>query len=290
MIFQTSDGVDINYKDSGGPGPPVLLVHGWAQTQEMFKYQYEAWQAERRVITFDLRGHGRSAKPPFGYRIARLAQDMKELIDHLELGRLDMLAWAMGAMVAWSYIDQQGTAALGRLVIIDQSPVVAATPWMPGDQRAESGANRDLAELLDLGAGLAGPQGERVLEEFERGMFSGQIDDGLWQFVMEQVRSVPTYVMLPLLVDLAAQDWRDLLPRLSVPTLVVGCEGSLVPVESLRSMAKAIPGARFEPMPVEFAGSHAPFLEGPAPFNEIVGNFLWGGPGRSGASSTAGPA
>lgn len=74
--FVTNDGVRIAYRDSGGEGVPLLMLHGWLQSQLAFQYQFDMLRP-RRVITLDFRGHGSSDKPAHGYRISRLAADVK---------------------------------------------------------------------------------------------------------------------------------------------------------------------------------------------------------------------
>ena len=90
--FTTRDGVELSYTDSGGDGIPLEMRHGWGQTQAMFRHQVEV--LARRVVTLDQRGHGVSAKPRHGYRIARLARDAHELLDHLAIDRADVLGWS----------------------------------------------------------------------------------------------------------------------------------------------------------------------------------------------------
>lgn len=80
--FTTGDGVTLQFRDTGGDGFPLVMLHGWGQTQAMFRHQLEGLPSSR-VITVDFRGHGVSDKPHHGYRIARLAQDVDELLDHL---------------------------------------------------------------------------------------------------------------------------------------------------------------------------------------------------------------
>lgn len=65
--FTTHDGVELAYEDRGGSGFPLVMLHGWGQTQAMFRCQFADLAPSRRVITLDLRGHGRSGKPRFGY-------------------------------------------------------------------------------------------------------------------------------------------------------------------------------------------------------------------------------
>ncbi|MFD8988167.1 alpha/beta fold hydrolase [Streptomyces goshikiensis] len=273
--FTSGDGVRLAYRDSGGEGTPLLMLHGWGQTQEMFRHQFEELSAGRRVVTVDLRGHGRSAKPHHGYRIARLSRDVLELVEHLGLSAFDALGWSMGASVWWSFIDQYGTDRIRRLVIVDQPAAVAAVPWMTEAEQRESGAIFDVTGLLDLGAALAGPDGRRARQEFVRSMFTGDTTDAaLLAFVAEEIESTPAYAGVPLLFDHCAQDWRDVLPRIDRPTLVLGCEGSHVDPHSQRYIAERIPAAELHVFPRESAASHFPFLENPDEFNTVLEKFL----------------
>jgi len=66
----TNDGVKLHYLERG-TGQPLVLLHGWSQTAEIFRHQIEALSSRCRVIAFDMRGHGQSEKPGFGYRVHR---------------------------------------------------------------------------------------------------------------------------------------------------------------------------------------------------------------------------
>lgn len=272
--FTTNDGVSLDYRDTGGDGVPLVMLHGWGQTQEMFRHQSDGWGTTRRIITLDQRGHGRSEKPHHGYRIARFAQDFVDLLDHLELDVVDVLGWSMGVSVLWSHIDQRGTGRIRRFVAVDQPAAVAAVPWLTEAEQAESGAIFGVDGLLELGAQLSGPDGSAVTEAFVRSMFSGEPDAEVWGLVAQEITTVPAYAGVPLLFDHAAQDWRDVLPRIDRPTLVIGCEGSHVNPDSQRYIAERIPDARVHIFPREVANSHFPFLENPAAFNALVEEFL----------------
>jgi non-heme chloroperoxidase len=102
--FRTNDGVELFYEDVGS-GKPLVLVHGWAQSHRSFRHQVEHFAKFMRVINLDLRGHGDSEKPKFGYRISRLAKDLDELLTSLNLTDITLLGWSMGCSVIWSYLD-----------------------------------------------------------------------------------------------------------------------------------------------------------------------------------------
>jgi hypothetical protein len=69
----TSDGVNLHYLEAGS-GKTILMIPGWSQTAEQFKYQLSGLSDRYRVIAVDIRGHGESDKPEFGYKISRLGQ------------------------------------------------------------------------------------------------------------------------------------------------------------------------------------------------------------------------
>lgn len=272
--FTTNDGVTLHYLDTGGDGVPLVMLHGWGQTQAMFQHQFNGLGSTRRVITLDQRGHGLSDKPDHGYRIARFAQDFSDLLDYLDLDKADVLGWSMGVSVLWSYIDLNGTARLRRFIAVDQPAAVAAVPWLTEPEQAESGASFGVDELVGLGAQLNGPDGPAVTEAFVRSMFSNQPSDEIWDLVTREIRTVPAFAAVPLLFDHATQDWRDVLPRINIPTLVIGCDGSRVHPDSQRYIADRIPDARVHVFPRDIANSHFPFLESPAAFNALANEFL----------------
>lgn len=76
-----------------------------------------------------------------------------------------------------------------------------------------------------------------------------------------------------LLQNHASMDWRDVLPRLDVPTLVVAAEASVFPAEGVRKVGERIPGAKVVTFGKEEGGSHFMFWENPEKFNRLVEEF-----------------
>jgi pimeloyl-ACP methyl ester carboxylesterase len=105
MASFTHDGVEIAFLDQGR-GEPIVLVHGFASNKEV-NWLLPGWvatltAADRRVIALDNRGHGASGKPyePAAYHSAIMAEDVRALIDHLGLPRVDLMGYSMGARIA----------------------------------------------------------------------------------------------------------------------------------------------------------------------------------------------
>jgi pimeloyl-ACP methyl ester carboxylesterase len=120
----THDDVDIAFLDEG-EGEPVVLVHGFASNKEI-NWVSPGWVAAltgagRRVIALDNRGHGESTKlyDPAAYHSAVMAQDVRALLDHLALGRADVMGYSMGARItaflALAHPERVRAAILGGL-------------------------------------------------------------------------------------------------------------------------------------------------------------------------------
>jgi pimeloyl-ACP methyl ester carboxylesterase len=99
------DDIEIAFLDEG-EGEPIVLVHGFASNKEI-NWVSPGWvttltRAHRRVIALDNRGHGASTKlyDPHAYHTAVMAQDVRALIEHLGLGRVDVMGYSMGARIA----------------------------------------------------------------------------------------------------------------------------------------------------------------------------------------------
>jgi pimeloyl-ACP methyl ester carboxylesterase len=115
------DGVEIAFLDEG-EGEPIVLVHGFASTAEV-NWVHPGWvatltRAGRRVIALDNRGHGASSKlyDPAAYHSARMAEDVRALLDHLGIERADVMGYSMGSRIT-AYFALAHPARLRRAVL-----------------------------------------------------------------------------------------------------------------------------------------------------------------------------
>jgi len=113
--------VEIAYLDEG-EGDPIVLVHGFASTKNV-NWVYPTWtstlaKAGRRVIALDNRGHGESAKlyDSEEYHVGIMAGDVRELMDHLNIERADMMGYSMGGRIT-AYLGQRNPERLRSAIL-----------------------------------------------------------------------------------------------------------------------------------------------------------------------------
>jgi non-heme chloroperoxidase len=269
----TNDGVNLHYLEAGS-GKPILMIPGWSQTAEQFKYQLSGLSDRYRVIAVDMRGHGESDKPEFGYKISRLAKDTHDIIDALDIDKVNILGHSMGSSVIWNYYDMFGPERLAKLLLIDQMPMITSNPAWPEEERINSGAIFDPQSLYETINALAGPDGVETTRGFIGSMVTKAIPEEEKAWIIERNLTMPRRHAATLLYNHSTQDWRDLIPRIQLPTLVVGGRVSTVPWRSQAWIAEQIPGSRLEIFEEEEGGNHFMFIEGHEKFNQIVADFV----------------
>jgi len=99
MTIARINGIELYY-ECVGQGPPLLLIHGLGSSGDDWAFQRESFARCHRLILIDLRGSGRSAKPPGPYSMAQFAGDVWELLDRLGIAALDVLGFSLGGSVA----------------------------------------------------------------------------------------------------------------------------------------------------------------------------------------------
>lgn len=273
-FITTNDGAEIYYEEQGS-GKPIVLIHGWGCTPAFFKRNVDALAQGARVVNMALRGHGQSSKVKHGHRISRYAADLRDLIVALGLEDVTVVGWSMGASVIWSHYDLFRDQFIKRMVIVDQSPrqyaVFGGQEWtgiQVGCYDAESLAVLNTSLQFDsrgVAEGIVGacfPQGVAPTAD-EVAFFAGEIE------------TTPWWVRAEIMTDHTNLDWRDLLPEIKLPVLVmVGKKSVIWGTGGASYPAEQTPGA----MLVEFENSgHMPFYHEADKFNETVASFIAGG-------------
>jgi len=259
----TSDGAEINYVEAGA-GPPLVLIGGWCMTTAFWHRQIEGLSDAFRVVAIDPRAYGDSSKVTHGHRMARHAADLRDVLHALELDGAVAIGWSLGANVLFSHWELFAGERLRGLVHCDQSPYClnrAGWEWGFGTEEEALGLLR--------GARADPPATASMLIDM---CFTGPVPEDEKRWMVAELAKTPTEAAVTLEFDHIWSDWRDVVPTVQLPTLVVtGRQSKIFPWQSGDWMAQRLPNgthAIFED------SGHCPFLEEPERFNETVREFV----------------
>jgi pimeloyl-ACP methyl ester carboxylesterase len=223
-------GADI-YVAYGGKGPAVVLLHGYADTGDMWGPMAADLMKDHTVIVPDLRGIGHSSHPDGGYDKKTQAQDIRAVVTALGADKAEVVAHDIGNMVAYAYAATFPDKVT-KLVLID-APIPGIPPWddIVRDPRLWH---------FDFN----GPEAEKLVEGRERiyldhiwntfALHRDRIDEGTRNHYTA-FYALPG-AMRAGFAQFAAfrQDARDnqefMKTKLTMPVLAVGGEGSFGPV------------------------------------------------------------
>jgi non-heme chloroperoxidase len=271
--FRTSDGAELSYI-SVGSDQPIVMLHGWSQSAEQFKYQIPVFAEHYQVIAIDLRGHGESEKVPFGYRISRLTQDIHELLSTLQLQKPHLLGHSMGCSLIWSYLDLFGLDEFDRLVLVDQSPLAILRSHWDAQETAESGAVFTAEQLNAVVHTLEKGNVEELTRSLLTSMVTPAMSEEQFEWIVECNQRLPRAIAATLLYNHAHTDWRDQIVRIRKPTLIVSGRKSIIPWTSQVWIAQSIADSELEIFEMADGGGHFMFIENPEKFNRRVLQFL----------------
>jgi pimeloyl-ACP methyl ester carboxylesterase len=232
--------------ETWGPLERALLEHG------------------RRVLAIDRRFEGASDFPAHGQRMARQGADVHEFLTAQVGEPAVLVGLSMGVCAIWAMIDLFGTAGLRGLVLMDQSPKVI------NDRHWKLGVYGVRWPVLNFYVATFGSTWARRLRLFQKKPVARYAEEVL-PMLAAQDPSYPHRLVRPLMLDHVTKDWRDVLPRIDVPTLAIaGRHSELFPPEHAAFIAQTVPNA--EARVFEHSG-HVPMLSEPAALCAAVTEF-----------------
>jgi pimeloyl-ACP methyl ester carboxylesterase len=266
------DGLPVNYVDVGsGDEDPVVLVHGLGGQWQNWLENIPRLAQDRRVIAMDLPGFGLTPEPDDDDEVSipRYGRCVDALCDKLGLGKVDLVGNSMGGFIA-AEVAIQFPERVARLVLVSAAGITSAdtlqAPILTFGRVATALATNTVARHRRLAArrwtrhlslalvarypGRLKP--DLTYEGFFKGAGKGGFDDAL--------RASLDY------------DFRDRLPDVKVPTLIVwGEKDSIIPVRDADEFERLIEDSRKVVMKDT---GHIPMAERPQAFNDVLVEFL----------------
>lgn len=269
-FFTTSDGARLHYIEEGA-GRTVVMIHGWGCTAELYKYQIEALKNQYHVIAVDLRGHGDSPSPGYGFHISRMAKDIHEIVEALPDEKVVLVGHSMGCSIIWSYIELFSESTLEKIVLIDEDPVIVEFPTWSEEEHEHYGGLFTPQLVFDTVDGLK-KNGIEVGVGLLTSLFTADASDEIKAWAAENFRKGAASDNADLIFNHAMNDWATLIPRITVPALVYGGKMSAMNYKSMEWVGSVIKNA--ETCIMEKGSSHFMFIENPEEFNARMLAFL----------------
>jgi len=270
-FFITSDNAALHYYEAG-EGPTLIMLSGGAFSAEVLLPQIKFFSQNFHVIALDKRGHGKSQQVNYGYNIARFTQDLHELILIRGLNEFHLLGHSLGASMCYRYIDLFTTDKVRKLIIVDEPPVLLINPLWTNVQSCQYGAIYKPVELHEL-------TNQFVNDPYDTKQ--SVIDAMTTQYISTEKKNFLLSCMdltgssiARLYFNNICQDFREVLPKITIPTLFVAGKASIIPWQSHQWMREQVPHATCLIFEENEGGSHFLMLENPEKFNQHIKLFL----------------
>ncbi|WP_336345978.1 alpha/beta fold hydrolase [Halalkalicoccus ordinarius] len=265
--IETPDGVPLYYTERG-EGETIVLIHGWTCDSEYWwQKNVDALAENHHVVTYDLRGHGLSGKTDDGHTLSGYADDLDFLMGSLDIEDVTLVGWSMGVPIILTYLERCGNRRVRAIGLVDQTPKFYSEDGWEFALLGEF-SEEGLAELV---GGLESNRSETAKPIIQAFFAEPRSEERLAE-MYARTTLTPTSVATAMLNDLVPKDFRDHLPRIDVPTLLLYGEHSAVfPGPLGEWMHEQIPDSDL----VTFAESgHSPFWEEPEKFNTELAEFV----------------
>jgi len=246
------------YYEMTGEGEPLLLIHGLGSSVRDWQEQVPFFAEQFQVITVDVRGHGRSTKPPGPYSVPKFTEDIVKLLQSLHVGPVHVIGLSMGGMIAF----QMGVSwpqMVRSLVIVNSGPELVV----------RSIADQFMVWQRQLIVRLLGMR--KMGEVLSTRLFPKPEQEVLRQLLIERWAENDGRAYRDTMKALVGWSVADQIGDIQCPMLVVASDQDYTPVAEKEAYVQRIPNA--ELLVIEDA-RHALPMEKPGVFNTAVSAFI----------------
>jgi non-heme chloroperoxidase len=215
---ENSATIEIHYEDHGS-GQPVVLIHGYPLNGASWEKQERVLLAAGyRVITYDRRGFGKSSQPTVGYDYDTFAADLNALLEHLDLADVVLVGFSMGTGEVTRYLGTYGSTRIAKAVLMGAIP-----PFLLKTDDNPEGVDQTVFDGIKAAVLADRPAYFKdFLDNFYNVDVLGgtRISEQAWQNSFTLAIGASPYAAYAC-VDTWLTDFRDDLPKIDVPTLLI---------------------------------------------------------------------
>ncbi|MFT8808482.1 alpha/beta fold hydrolase [Gluconobacter sp.] len=265
-----TDGTSLHVKDMGA-GKPVVLIHGWPLTGDMWEKQTLALvEAGYRVITYDRRGFGQSGHPINCYDYDTLADDLAVILEQLDLWDATLVGFSMGGGEVARYLSRHGRSRISKTVLLS-----SVVPFLLKTSDNPKGVDISVFDGIKqkIRQDRFGFLKDFIPDFYGVSMIHHPVSQGVldWTFLLATMAS--PMATLDCVDAWGTTDFRPDLQAFTIPTLVIhGTADSAVPAGIAgEKAAAAIPGSTW----ISYDGApHGLFMTHAERVNEDLLRFL----------------
>lgn len=255
--FVESQGIRLHYianKADETKKITILFVPGLMMPAWIWEKQLEYFSEDYRVVALDIRSQGDSEQATEGHYASSIAKDIQALINELHLQNIVLVGWSLSAPEVVNYAANFGSKELIGLVLVDG--LVGIDPSLPFYQATVNYWD-------DL-------QRDRVqkTKEFVQVIFKQPQSEAYLERLLAAALRTPTNTVMTFVNNYILQDFRGLLPKINIPTLIAVTEGPRL--EYMKKLPDLLPNAKLE----IFNTGHALFVDDPKRFNQLLESFI----------------
>lgn len=251
--------VKLHYSEAG-KGTPLILLHGFPLSSDIWRAQVDGLSDKCRVITPDLRGHGKSPAPEGAYEMETMARDVFALLDSLGIGKAVLMGHSMGGYVTLAAAKLAPERFLGLGLISSQAAA--------DTDEARQGRFKLIEKVAAEGSA---PVAAAMIPK----LFAP--DGRTPESVVEEVRQImlksPPMGIIGALKGMAARENTEaVLAKMTVPVLLVaGEKDQIIPPARSRALAAAV---RRASLTILDKAGHMPMLEDPSGTTAAIAAFM----------------
>lgn len=265
------DNTKIYYEDYG-KGETILFVHGLSSSHFELRNFIGEFKGEYRCVSYDHRGHAASEHSGLHMNVKTLAQDLRELIEYLDLRDIHIIGHSMGAATIFSYVNQFGCDRLKSITAVDMTPYMRNTVWEGGIGQGKW-TDEDFMKDLDLMFDDLGAANWRISIEMMNPALSSTPKEYVPAMCTMFREGLDPLTVASLWYSLFRTDQRPAISKITVPFLYVMPETPLYSMTTVNFYKDNVKD-RFV-LEKDFPGTtHLILMEKPAEVAERVKAFL----------------